>query len=1031
MHSRVARSVLAVLTTCALCAAGVVPSASAAQEQSSGNEILIGGSPTEAAAQETGERKYPLFASYRPEFGNWLYVVRPDASRGAAFRAPVYAKFSPEYQLVAPPAGVKYRKVAGPEWLEVHPDTGQVSITEDITNFLKLRYNTTDVKEQLYTLKVDVLFPDGRPWTQYISVALFDSWENYHAYNNPATLEEPRFPRRPLHLTPGQTLTLTREDISWKDPQVTCGEKPGAEDVQCTERETLGYWPSGVWDADLTVEPQPNDENPLLDPKYVTTEVVTDEAGEFQELRIHAQKKLAELGAQGFVGGNVPIRFRWSPRDGQQFTWSTADVWDVVPLYVFFNALPDNDNYVVRPVNGISTVTGREAATPLPTFDSEGIEGLPEQPEGAEFVVLDGDGASYTDWVSVDAGRGQIVARPSAPEHVGDHEVPMQVKFKDGTVSPEFAVPVHVAPLASTAQPQWGDATFTRGTTQLHVPQVGTLLDGAQVSVDTDAEGFAATVGADGTIEVTAPETVPVGTTATFTVTTRYPDSTEALPASFDTDQFALTVVAPEGDVVDAVSYPRQTVTRGESVTVPAPGVRNVKFARAATTPEWAQVAPDGEVVLHPGTSLPTGETTVPVRVEDGRGDVRVVEIPVTVRTVAELFAPSWAASSAPRGEQIVVENSGGALPADAVVEASLLDAPSWTTHADGDTVRVTPAHDAKAGETARLRITATYRDGSTDTQTVTVRVSSLADSLTLKWEDVTGPRGTQLRSSNVGDPLPAGTVVSVTGPSEWGITLVDAAGTVTLTPPASAALSERTAVKVSLSFPDGSRRDVAFHAEATQGEAVQSTSTAPAPSAAPTSAPAQPAETTRSTTLAPTTAPTTAPRQTPRESTSTAAPRETTPATTVTSTIATSATATSATPAAPTAPTVPTAPTAPAAPDQPSLSGVGSGKGSSGASISMALAAAASPLLLLMPIALAQQVAVPGLTPALEQLDAQLRALPPEVVRPLDKALAGSGFNLGGAAAAGTVVATSIVALSIVLAAGQAQGQIGSTAAE
>lgn len=1030
MHSRVARSALAVLTTCVLCAAGVVPSASAAQEQSSGNEILIGGSPTEVAAQETGERKYPLFASYRPEFGNWLYVVRPDASRGAAFRAPVYAKFSPEYQLVAPPAGVKYRKVAGPEWLEVHPDTGQVSITEDITNFLKLRYNTTDVKEQLYTLKVDVLFPDGRPWTQYISVALFDSWENYHAYNNPATLEEPRFPRRPLHLTPGQTLTLTREDISWKDPQVTCGEKPGAEDVQCTERETLGYWPSGVWDADLTVEPQPNDENPLLDPKYVTTEVITDEAGEFQELRIHAQKKLAELGAQGFVGGNVPIRFRWSPRDGQQFTWSTADVWDVVPLYVFFNALPDNDNYVVRPVNGISTVTGREAATPLPTFDSEGIEGLPEQPEGAEFVVLDGDGASYTDWVSVDAGRGQIVARPSAPEHVGDHEVPMQVKFKDGTVSPEFAVPVHVAPLASTAQPEWGDATFTRGTTQLHVPQVGTLLDGAQVTVDTDAEGFAATVGADGTIEVTAPETVPVGTTATFTVTTRYSDSTEALPASFDTDQFALTVVAPEGDVVDAVSYPRQTVTRGESVTVPAPGVRNVKFARAATTPEWAQVAPDGEVMLHPGTSLPAGETTVPVRVEDGRGDVRVVEIPVTVRTVAELFAPSWAASSAPRGEQIAVENSGGALPADAVVEASLLDAPSWTTHADGDTVRVTPAHDAKAGETARLRITATYRDGSTDTQTVTVRVSSLADSLTLKWEDVTGPRGTQLRSSNVGDPLPAGTVVSVTGPSEWGITLVDAAGTVTLTPPASAALSERTAVKVSLSFPDGSRRDVAFHAEATQGEAVQSTSTAPAPSAAPTteptteptSAPAQPAETTRSTTLATTTAPTTAPRQTPRETTSTAAPRETTPATTAT---ATATTATSATPAAP------TAPTAPAAQDQPSLSGVGSGKGSSGASISMALAAAASPLLLLMPIALAQQTAVPGLTPALEQLDAQLRALPPEVVRPLDKALAGSGFNLGGAAAAGTVVATSIVALSIVLAAGQAQGQIGSTATE
>lgn len=94
-----------------------------------------------------------------------------------------------------------------------------------------------------------------------------------------------------------------------------------------------------------------------------------------------------------------------------------------------------------------------------------------------------------------------------------------------------------------------------------------------------------------------------------------------------------------------------------------------------------------------------------------------------------------------------------------------------------------------------------------------------------------------------------------------------------------------------------------------------------------------------------------------------------------------------------------------------------------------MLLALAASPLLLLVPIALAQQVQVPGLTPALDELDAQLRALPPEVTGALDAALEGSGFHLGGAAAAGGVVLTSIVALGVAVAAGQAQGQGGSSA--
>ena len=1024
MASRVARSALAVLTTCALCAPSIALTATASEEPSGGTDMLL---------EPAGTFAYPLFASYRPEFGNWLYLIRSEVERGIGFRPPVYAKFSPEYQLIDPPEGITYKKVDGPEWLDVDPDTGQVTITEDLFEYKKLRYSKKTVPEKLYTLKVEVAFPDDNTWTQHISVALFNNWTSYLLYNNPATLEEPRFPRRPLHLTPGQTLTLTREDISWKDPQVTCGDKPGAEDVKCIEREIPGFWPSGVWDADLTVEPQPHVDNPLLD--YVTTEVITDDEGEFQELKIHAHKKLEELNIQGYHGGNVPIRFRWSPHEGQQFTWSEGDVWDVVPLYVFFNRLPDNDNYVVRPAERISTVTGRAAAIPLPTFDSAGIDGLPEQPVDPEFSVLDGDGATYTDWISVDAASGQLVARPRTAEHLGDHEVPMRVTFKDGTVSPEFHVPVHVAPLTSTAQPAWANAQVARGTTRLEVPQSGTLLDGAQVTARTDAEGFAAVARPGGALEVTAPANAPVGTTATFTVTTRYPDSTEAVPGSIGTDEFTVTVVAPEGDTVDAVRYPAQELTRGESLTVPAPQVRNVTFAPATDadgtpTPEWAQVAPDGTVVLTPSANLPRGETTVPVRAEDGRGDVRVVEIPVTLSTVSERFNPSWADTSAPWGEQLTVRNSGDAI--DAVVEASLLDAPSWHTAVDGDTVEVTPGPDAKPGDTARLRITATYSDESTDTQVVTVRMRSLAESLSVNWEDVAGPRGHLLRAANTGDPLPEGTAISASGPSEWGIELIDGAGTITLTPPENAKADEHAAVQISLWFPDGSHADAEFNAQVTPGEAPQPTSSAPAPST----------ETGTETGTETSTVPTAVPPATPTVATSAA----TSAPSAAVSTSATTATPTAApqpTTAAPAVPTTPTAPTETPTtqPTQPTQTTQTTqvqtplpavpGEGSSGASISRGLALAMSPLMLLIPIALAQQTAVPGLTPALEQLDAQLRALPPEAVRPLDQALAGSGFNLGGAAAAGAVVTSSIVALSIVLAAGQAQGQIGSTAAE
>lgn len=1273
MVSRIARSALAVFTTCVLCAPTVVPAAYAADAATPTEPVGTSDESLGTIAEST----YPLFASYPPEYGNWLYLIRDEVKRGMAFNPPVFAKFTPEYQLVDPPEGITYDKVIGPDWLVVDEATGRISITDDLGDYLTLKLNGNSAPEQLYPVTVRLTYPDDSTFSQNISVALFDNMTSYALYNNPATVEEPRFPRRPLRLTPGETLTLTRENISWKDPHVVCGDKPGADQVKCAEREQPGFWPDGLWNADLTVKPQPREENPthpLLDPKYVNITVENDEHGEFQALHIHAEKALEELANQGNMGGDVPIRFEWKARDGFPFTNLGDDsgailgtVWDTVPLYVEFGNLADKDNYVPRKIAPISTVTGQEASTPLPAFDSAGIQGAPDQPVEPVFDVLDRDGNAFSDWISVEGGN--IVARPTKPEHVGTHTVPMQVTFNDGSVSPEFDVTVTVAPLASTAEPQWADQELERGTTSLAVPHTGKVLDGATVAVESDTEGFTAAAHTDGTIDVKAPATAAVGTKATFTVTTKYTDTTDADDATFDTDTFVVTVTAPPGDTVDAVSYPEQRVARGAAHAVPAPEVDNITFAPVTDadkgedgftgpTPTWATVESDGGITLSPETDLALGEYTVPVRVEDGRGDARIVDVavhvganradvsypeanevyageqatiapadgprdglsfalesgyasvdkqgtlalrptlaeageqvlrvqvtdasgdsrtvdvPVTVRTLNDDFAPEWGDAQAPLGEQIAVHNVGDALAADAVIEASLVDAPSWETTIDGETVLVTPGEDAQPGDTVTLNITATYDDESTDTQTVSVRVTearayrdssyeapvgetttvpapagfaaedegtrfdlpqgsafadwveidrdtgaatltpamtkrapgfvaagsyevpveatlpggrrvelrlpvevtSLADNLSLQWEDVTTRRGTQTVSKNVGDALPEGTMIAASGPRGWGIKLHDAAGSVVVTPPAGVDVDDASPVRVTLMFTDGSSAEVTFTATAGPGAPMTGDDDlVPTPTSAPASpttpAPAEterPEHPERPETSEPSTAVTT-------EATTTAptAPKDTSAAattTTLTTAQPTTTPAPEATPtptdeaAEPTATTDATEPSSTSAPvgddsgsadggsadgsgdasadsdngsaggsgdasaDEPAGLSAGSVDGSSGASISMALALAASPLLLLLPISLAQQVHVPGLTPALDQLDAQLHALPPEVVRPLDAALKDSGFHLGGAAAAGGVVLTSIAALSIVLATAHAQGEIGSS---
>ncbi|MEX3504405.1 Rib/alpha-like domain-containing protein [Corynebacterium sp. LK2510] len=186
----------------------------------------------------------------------------------------------------------------------------------------------------------------------------------------------------------------------------------------------------------------------------------------------------------------------------------------------------------------------------------------------------------------------------------------------------------------------------------------------------------------------------------------------------------------------------------------------------------------------------------------------------------AALTTPSWDNEVIEPGATIEVPNVGDELPAGSTVEASA-DAAGWTVvpNADGSLSVTSPA-DAEQGDKTTITVEVTYPDGSKDVEKLTVTVvdpadagaGTDADETTPNWDNSEALPGVEVEIPNNGDTLPNGSTVEATidpntgneGSDEWTVE-VDEDGNLTVTPGDDAVNGDKIEITVEVTYPDGS----------------------------------------------------------------------------------------------------------------------------------------------------------------------------------------------------------------------------------
>lgn len=226
-------------------------------------------------------------------------------------------------------------------------------------------------------------------------------------------------------------------------------------------------------------------------------------------------------------------------------------------------------------------------------------------------------------WASTDA-NGRVTFRPPADAKPGTYEVPVTITFPDGstkTVTATFTV-VN-SKLADGATFGYTPGKVRPGGT-ITIPRTGEVPEHTTFAIKPGANlrGWAASVGTDGTLRVTAPQNatgaVDVPVIAYFSdgsikeIAVRVSTNSAPLPTTQTTTAGQRTSV----DLSDGV--PKGTTYDVTGFNVPG----------------WtAQVDATGTLTVRPDATVPVGqEVTVPVRMTYPDGSTEVVQVPVAVR---------------------------------------------------------------------------------------------------------------------------------------------------------------------------------------------------------------------------------------------------------------------------------------------------------------------------------------------------------------------------------------------------------------
>ena len=245
-------------------------------------------------------------------------------------------------------------------------------------------------------------------------------------------------------------------------------------------------------------------------------------------------------------------------------------------------------------------------------------------------------------------------------------------------------------------------------------------------------------------------------------------------------------------------TYPNSTAVKaGGTTTVKVTkSIASAKYAFAGKVPSYITInANTGEITAKPGADVKDVTTTVPVKVTytDGSSDSISTKIAVTGKMNGK-YNPSYPATTAPVGKTTTVAIKD--LPAGSKVAKT--GGAAWAT-VDANTGRLTLTPKA-TDKDASVGIRVTYPDGSTDTLSVPIKVSSQAGSIDPKYPAIMGTT-TKTTTVSPTTALPKGTKVTKTSGPAW-IT-VDPAGKLTLAPKKATDPTDNLVLKVT--YPDGS----------------------------------------------------------------------------------------------------------------------------------------------------------------------------------------------------------------------------------
>ncbi|OFQ53112.1 YPDG domain-containing protein [Corynebacterium sp. HMSC074H12] len=407
---------------------------------------------------------------------------------------------------------------------------------------------------------------------------------------------------------------------------------------------------------------------------------------------------------------------------------------------------------------------GENVTVPAPEFKDKD-KNPTEAPDGTTFKP--GDDAP--EGVTVDENTGEITVPVPEDATPGDKiTVPVEVTYPDGskdTVDVTVTVEEPDAPeqpdtkQADELEPKYNDGAGKPGTTAPVDAPKFTNKDGDTVTVPegtkfiTDEDGVE--VAEDGSLRVQIPADATPGDKITVPVTVTYPDGS--------TDKVDVTVT-----VTDPEAKPEWGDGEGEpggQVTVPNEGGNVPEDSTVEVEgPGKAELDENGNLVVDIDKDAKPGDKVV-VEVKDPEGNT-IDESTVTVtEPPAPAEKPDWTDDKGKPGDKVEIPNDGGKVPDGTTVET---EGPGKAEIDDEGNLIVDIDKDAKPGD--KVVVIVKDKDGK-EIDRVVVEVEKpdapAPGDKKPDWKDDFGKPGDKVEIPNDGGKVPDGTTVETEGPGK------------------------------------------------------------------------------------------------------------------------------------------------------------------------------------------------------------------------------------------------------------------------